>query len=216
MAQVKKPAVRDAILSAAYRLFRDQGYNGTTLSEIAQQAGVSTANLYSYFRSKFDILYCIYDPWLHDRFRRLEQELNGIRDPKRCLRHLIAVLWRDIPAEANNFSNNIIQAVSGAGPDEKYDASLLRVAEQLTGKLLTEMLPPERLEVVDVKTLAHIMFMAFDGFAMSAHANPNACCTNREINLLCSLVLGDTDRPSRSGKRASESSKNGRGMVSAT
>jgi hypothetical protein len=92
MVQVKKPAVRDAILSAAYRLFRDQGYNGTTLSEIAQKAGVSTANLYSYFRSKFDILYCIYDPWLHDRFRRLEQELNGIRDPKRRLRHLIVDL----------------------------------------------------------------------------------------------------------------------------
>jgi AcrR family transcriptional regulator len=32
MAQVKKPAVREAILDAAHRLFREQSYNGTTLS----------------------------------------------------------------------------------------------------------------------------------------------------------------------------------------
>ena len=210
MAQVKKSAVRDAILSAAYRLFRDQGYNGTTLSQIGQAAGISTANVYSYFDSKFDILYSIYDPWLRERFRLLENDLLAIREPRKRLQHLVTVLWRDIPAAANGFSNNIIQAVSGAGPEGEYDPSLLHRVEALTSKLLRETLPPARLAVVDVETLAHMMFMTFDGFAMSAHANPKACCGDDEIDLFCRLVLGDASKPSRTAKRPAHRSKNGR------
>jgi AcrR family transcriptional regulator len=210
MAQVKKSAVRDAILSAGYRLFRDRGYNGTTLSQIAQAAGISTANVYSYFESKFDILYSIYDPWLSERFRVLENDLLAIRDPRKRLQHLVTVLWRDIPAAANGFSNNIMQAVSGAGPEGEYDPSLLRRVEALTSRLLRETLPPERLAVVDVDTLAHVMFMAFDGFAMSAHANPKACCGEDEIDLFCRLVLGETGKSSRAAKRTTHRSRNGR------
>ncbi|MGP0088365.1 MAG: TetR/AcrR family transcriptional regulator [Xanthobacteraceae bacterium] len=197
MAQVKKAALREAILAAAYRLFRDQGYNGSTLSEIAAEAGISTANLYSYFRSKLDILYCIYEPWLHERFRRLEKELSAIRDPRKRLRRLIAVLWRDIPAEANGFANNIIQAVSGAEPEEGYDPSLLHMAEGQVSNILRETLPPDRLAVVDVETLAHLLFMAFDGFAMSVHVNQEASCGDGEIDLICNLVLGSPNGPSR-------------------
>jgi len=216
MAQVKKPAVRQAILTAAYRLFRDRGYNATTVNDIARKANVSAANVYSYFRSKLEILYSVYDPWLHERFSRLERDLAAIGEPEKRLRHLIRVLWQEIPAEENGFSNNIVQAVSGGGPSEKYDASLLHAVEKLLSKLLSEILPPERLAVVDVSTLAHIMFMAFDGFAMSAHANPRACCTNREIDLLCRLILGDGARISGNAARASKQRTAERRAVSAT
>lgn len=189
MAQVKKPAVREAILGAAHQLFRDQGYNGTTLSQIAAEAEISTANLYSYFSSKFDILYSIYDPWLRDRFKRLELELAAIRNPRKRLRHLVAVIWRDIPAEENGFANNIIQAVSGASSEEEYDPSLLRMAEEFISRMLREMLPPDRLKVVEVRSMSHVILMAFDGFAMNVHVNRNASCGDDEIEMLCTLIL---------------------------
>ncbi len=194
MAQVKKPAVREAIFEAAHLLFRDQGYNGTTLTQIATEAGISTANLYSYFGSKFDILYSIYDPWLRERFKRLELELAAIRDPQKRLKRLITVIWRDIPAEENGFANNIIQAVSGASSEEGYDPSLLRIAERFVARMLSEILPPDRLDIVDVKSMSHVIFMAFDGFAMSAHVNPGALCGDKEIELLCTLILGNGRR----------------------
>jgi AcrR family transcriptional regulator len=194
MAQVKKPAVREAILGAAYQLFRDQGYNGTTLSQIAAEAEISTANLYSYFSSKFDILYSIYDPWLRDRFKRLELELAAIRSPRKRLRHLVAVIWRDIPAEENGFANNIIQAVSGASSEEEYDPSLLRMAEEFISRMLREMLPPDRLKVVDVRSMSHVILMAFDGFAMNVHVNRDASCGDDEIEMLCTLILGNVLR----------------------
>ena len=194
MAQVKKPAVREAILESAHVLFRDQGYNGTTLTQIATEAGISTANLYSYFGSKFDILYSIYDPWLRARLERLELEVAAIDDPRKRLKRLISVIWRDIPAEENSFANNIIQAVSGASSDEGYDPSLLKTAERFVARMLTEILPPDRIELVDVKSLSHVIFMAFDGFAMSAHVNPAASCGDKEVELLCTLILGNAVR----------------------
>jgi len=194
MAQVKKPAVREAILDSAYVLFRDQGYNGTTLTQVATEAGISTANLYSYFGSKFDILYSIYDPWLRARLERLELEVAAIHDPRKRLKRLVSVIWRDIPVEENSFANNIIQAVSGASSDGGYDPSLLKTAERFVAKMLTEILPPDRLELVDVKSMSHVIFMAFDGFAMSAHVNPAASCGDKEIELLCTLILGNAAR----------------------
>src|ERR1700722_19725857 len=99
MAQVKKPAVRVAILESAHMLFRDQGYNGTTLTQIATEAGISTAHLYSYFGSKFYILYSIYDPGLRARLERSERQGTPLPDPGKRLKRLISVIWRDIPAE---------------------------------------------------------------------------------------------------------------------
>ena len=67
MVQVKKASVREAILDSAFRLFSDKGYSGSTLAQIAENAGVSTANVYVYFASKLDIVFAIYGPWLQER-----------------------------------------------------------------------------------------------------------------------------------------------------
>ena len=80
MAQVKKEAVRDAILKAAFDLFSRQGYEGTALSRIATEAGVSTANVYVYFASKLDVLYALYDPWLRKRLTRLGKDLARVHE----------------------------------------------------------------------------------------------------------------------------------------
>ncbi|HLX06861.1 MAG TPA: TetR family transcriptional regulator [Thermoanaerobaculia bacterium] len=47
---------REQILEAALALFRDQGYEGTTMRAIARQAGVAVGNAYYYFRSKESLI----------------------------------------------------------------------------------------------------------------------------------------------------------------
>lgn len=50
---------RDAILSAAARLFRERGFADTGMRDIAAAADLSAANLYHYFDGKIDLLfYC--------------------------------------------------------------------------------------------------------------------------------------------------------------
>jgi AcrR family transcriptional regulator len=47
---------RDAIIEAALRLFRETGYEATTMRAIAREAGVSTGNAYYYFGSKEELI----------------------------------------------------------------------------------------------------------------------------------------------------------------
>ena len=51
---------RTAITEAALRLFRENGYEATTMRAIAQEAGVSTGNAYYYFGSKEELVQQFY------------------------------------------------------------------------------------------------------------------------------------------------------------
>ena len=47
---------RQAILTAARELFASQGYEETTIAEIARAAGVAVGTVYLYFQNKHDVL----------------------------------------------------------------------------------------------------------------------------------------------------------------
>ena len=190
MAQVKKEAVRDAILKAAFDLFSRQGYEGTALSRIATEAGVSTANVYVYFASKLDVLYALYDPWLRKRLTRLGKDLARVHDPHRRLRMLLEALWRDIPAERNGFANNVMQAASTASPEEGYNPTLLCWVEENVAAMIRDTLPPGRRNELGSTRFAHILMMAFDGFVINYHLRPGKHCSRETIGLMCRLLLG--------------------------
>lgn len=59
----KKQKTREAIQRAAMRLFMKQGYEETTVEEIAEAAEISPSTFFNYFPSKEDVvLYDMYDP----------------------------------------------------------------------------------------------------------------------------------------------------------
>jgi AcrR family transcriptional regulator len=61
--QRKKSATRDRIRASALRLFREQGYDATTVEQIATAAGVSHMTFFRYFPTKDDVaLSDSYDP----------------------------------------------------------------------------------------------------------------------------------------------------------
>ena len=61
--QRKKTATRDRIRASALRLFREQGYDATTVEQIAGAAGVSHMTFFRYFPTKEDVVLSdSYDP----------------------------------------------------------------------------------------------------------------------------------------------------------
>ena len=54
--QARASQTRAAIIEAALRLFRETGYEATTMRAIAREAGVSTGNAYYYFGSKEELI----------------------------------------------------------------------------------------------------------------------------------------------------------------
>lgn len=82
MAQVLKPAVRAGIEAAALRCFADRGYAGTSMAQVAAEAGTAPGNVYRYFASKqalFDAVVPADLPARHDRLldARIEALARG-------------------------------------------------------------------------------------------------------------------------------------------
>jgi AcrR family transcriptional regulator len=57
----KSEQTRDLIAKTALRLFRERGYEATTMRAIATEAGVSVGNAYYYFASKEELMQLYYE-----------------------------------------------------------------------------------------------------------------------------------------------------------
>jgi AcrR family transcriptional regulator len=202
MAQVKKAAVREAILAAALRLFRKKGYVDTTVNEIAAAAKTSRANIYVYFRSKFALFSAVFEPWLQQRLEMLEREIAAIADPRARMRRILAALWREIPSDANGFANNLMQALSTATSDESYSPDVLRAVRQRLAAMIDGCLARDGGAPVDSAALAHLSFMAFDGFAMHAHLKTGEPCSDAVIDTVCDLLFPAARAQRRAARRA--------------
>jgi len=190
MAQVKKSEVRERILASAARLFAERGYARATVSQIAKAADTAPSNVYVYFKSKLEIVFAIYDPWLKEHLEVLAREVEALPTPEAKVFRVVQKLWRDIPADRNAFANNIIQAISSATPEDCYDPALLRWTEQKIASLLARSLPPARAAEIDCMRFAHILMMAFDGFAVNYSINRAIYCDDAMIAQMCAAIMG--------------------------
>lgn len=210
MVQVKKPELRAAILASAFERFAQSGYAATTLPQIAKGAGVSAGTVYVYFSSKLAVLYAIYGPWLRQRITNLERRLARIADPRDRLCTLVRALWRDIPREHNGFANNLMQAISTAGPDEPYDPALLAWVEERVAAMIRDALPPARRRRFGTPAFAHVLMMASDGFVIGNHLRPDRPCSEHTVELMCRLIRGEPGGALRPpGARAAASGRAG-------
>lgn len=104
-------STKKAIFDSAIRIFSTHGYNGATMEEISQSAGVAKGTLYYYFKSKEEIFHFIMKQGLamlkehtmvqlknadndEDRLRGLcLSQLNLVHEHKDFLKVVISQLW---------------------------------------------------------------------------------------------------------------------------
>jgi AcrR family transcriptional regulator len=192
MVQVKKAEIRDAILDAAARLFEEKGYVGTSMTEIGQAAGVAPSGIYIYFKSKLDLFYTIFSPWLKSRLERLDRELKKIDGHRARVRRIVEAIWLDIPRESNFFANNLIQAVSTATQAGFYSGELLEWCEQRVARMLKAVEPRTLQSQHDHASLAHILFMSFNGFVAGAYLGVRAEKIIPAIDAMTDLIMAPT------------------------
>jgi AcrR family transcriptional regulator len=101
----KKARTRAAIQRQALRLFRERGYEVTTVARIAEAAEVSESTFFRYFPTKEDVvLWDEFDPLIVEAFKAQPAE----SDPIRALRDAIrAVLARTSPKEREHLRERV-------------------------------------------------------------------------------------------------------------
>lgn len=86
---------RDRIVNAADHLFYIHGYNQTSFSDIANEAGVPRGNFYYYFKTKDDILQAVLD-FRTDLVSQMLSNCDACsEDPHQQLLYLVEVLIRE-------------------------------------------------------------------------------------------------------------------------
>lgn len=122
-------SAREKILESAFQRFRHYGYSKTTMAEIAEDCGMSAANIYRHFENKQEIATCCVEQCICERLEIIRESINqdglSATDKLRhltitSLRHVHQVYSRDakineligfIAAERPEVANNKIQLV---------------------------------------------------------------------------------------------------------
>ncbi len=104
---------REAILNAALEVFSEKGYHPATIDEIAERAGVGKGTVYSYFRSKSELMEQLIEAATDASLQSAEQRLAGLDNALDQLRAL-ADLQREHLQQGEPFVRFLMADVQGA------------------------------------------------------------------------------------------------------
>ncbi|MEE6257129.1 TetR/AcrR family transcriptional regulator [Plantactinospora sonchi] len=127
---------RSRIQQVALELFTEQGYEKTSLREIAERLGVTKAALYYHFKSKDDIV----DSFVADRINRLDQLIDwAARQPtdaasrRATLRRYAEEFFGNEGQSVMRFFEQNQTVVKQLSSGQMMRDRLLRVADVLAG-----------------------------------------------------------------------------------
>ena len=90
----KAEETRAKIFETALRLFRERGFENTTMRDVATEAGVATGAAYYYFRSKEDLVMAFYLRTAEEARDEFTAALAATKDLRKRLRALITIKLR--------------------------------------------------------------------------------------------------------------------------
>ena len=114
----KAEETRERIVDAALRLFREQGFDETTMRDVAAEAGVATGAAYYYFRSKEELVMALYVRTADEARTLIPAAIVKERELKKRLRAVI-------DAKFQQFADHrrLLRALVRIGMDPKHPLS---------------------------------------------------------------------------------------------
>src|ERR1700676_2927926 len=129
----KSDSKRQAILENAYRLFRAQGFDGTSMADITSKVGGSKATLYSHFPSKEELfvecMMAALENYMSDTLKHLDASRS---DPQAALR---------------NFGTSVLNFICSPEQLEVRRLIIAEAARSGTGKLFFDKITALRAQL---------------------------------------------------------------------
>ena len=166
----KKAKTRAAIQAHALRLFREQGYDATTVEQICEAAELSESTFYRYFPAKPDVvLWDEFDPLIVAAFNAQPAELNPLQALRAAFRTVFAQLsteQRDEQRERTTLAYSVPE-LRAAMLDQLVDAMAL-LAEVIAERT------NQRAHSLPVRTLAGAVVGIAIGVMLALTDDPDA------------------------------------------
>ncbi|MBP2327747.1 AcrR family transcriptional regulator [Kibdelosporangium banguiense] len=121
---------REDIITAAIAVYREAGYHGSSLREVAKRAGITHAGLIYYFPSKEALLAAVLER--RDAEDADREQLNVAAPGLDMLRHLIGLAEYNVahPGIVDLYVRLAAEAVSPGHPAHEYFVRHYRVARE--------------------------------------------------------------------------------------
>jgi AcrR family transcriptional regulator len=125
----KSEHTRALILETALGLFRERGYDGTTMRAIAQRAGVSVGNAYYYFASKEHLVQGFYDRLAEEHRVVAVEALRGVTELGERVR-IVLTTWLDVAGPYHGFAAKFFKnAADPSSPLSPFSAESKQARE---------------------------------------------------------------------------------------
>jgi AcrR family transcriptional regulator len=140
---------RASILDAALRVWARHGFDGTSVAEVAREAGLTKGTLYLYFPSKQALLEATLRR--HSLRPDVEAGLERLRGQPlaNVVRGLVAVTWRGLEARREIVGVLLRELPNHPAEARRFLEHVLLPVNGLLAEYLTEALPPGRLARLD-------------------------------------------------------------------
>ncbi len=100
MAREKDESKRQAILSAAGKLFAERGYHGTSVADMARETDLPVGSIYTYFDNKEAVLSAVIEEGWSAFLEDLKSSLAGVAGPRErislLINEVLPGLFRDV------------------------------------------------------------------------------------------------------------------------
>jgi AcrR family transcriptional regulator len=166
---------RISLLRSAARLFSKRGMEGTSVEEIAAEAGYTKGAFYANFKSKEELFLTMLDEHFAAEIERMDRALAGSGDPGEEARHAAAAFTDYVFADSE-WPVLYFQFAAQAARDEEFREELATRSQAMRAKMVEilrrwsagEKEPPLPLEDLS----AMIDFMA-SGFILERTVDPD-------------------------------------------
>jgi AcrR family transcriptional regulator len=199
---------KELLLTAAVKLFSSQGYQRTTLQDIAQEAGLTKGALYHHFRSKEQVLRRVHDDMIERVLAESRPVLDADLPPTEALRALIRVHLQVIETQGDAITV-FLRERRGFGPENWAEIKLQR--DEITDMFVHAIAEGQRRGEFALTSSPHLLAFAILGMICWATEwfRPGKVAAVDIADLYADMVLGGlvagTLAPAPAGAAARES-----------
>ncbi len=189
--RLPRAAREEQITAAALQVFREHGYDGASISQIAALAGLADGALYKFYGSKKEILESALCRWYEGVLEDYEVVLRAINDPglrlRYAIRHNIHCICEDASISSLYYELRRDRGFKGSRLVEynkKYISILLRILKELRGRHDTSD--------VKITTISRVIYasieMGTESFRIHQEALDQEALTNEILKVARRLI----------------------------
>jgi len=167
-------AVRDRIVRAALAVFGERGFHRATMQDIVRESGLSVGAIYTYFRSKSDLILAGCDLITDQELAQLGTRLAGVTDYRERIATAIGYWFDNLAVEQSARGSGflLLQAWAEVETDPAIREMLLRRRRETVTTIVLILqegvLRGELPSWLEIPAVSHALAAMLDGMLVEA------------------------------------------------